>query len=281
MAAVTAFAVGLSTVSDSMSDEAVHVSRHPQLEPDCSSCSRSSQCRSQKCWGGKCVASNKYRDLRRCGFREECAPCSSSGQCATMACIKYNDRKTCLVRGSRSSVRRCFGNKPTPRPTPPAPLPNCRPCSKSSQCKSRKCWGGKCVPNNHYRSLLKCGFKRECAPCRSGSQCATMHCGSQDGVKKCVFDNNDDSDDKCFGNDPEKENCSRCSKSSECKSDKCVGGKCVASTHYRDLLKCGFKKECAGCSSNHHCASLKCLHKDGKKKCVFNGNRASERKCFH
>lgn len=61
---------------------------HSPLKPECSPCSKNSDCAQGKCWGTpqKCT-DGSYSSLLKCGFKPECSACTSALQCATKFCL--------------------------------------------------------------------------------------------------------------------------------------------------------------------------------------------------
>lgn len=116
------------------------------------------------------------------------------------------------------------------------------------------------------------GYKPDCSSCSSSHECRSNYCYKG----KCVISNS--AYKKCS-----LPTCSSCGNNYRCASGKCWGTprKCVPSSNYSDLLKCGFKKECAVCTSSLQCATMKCWGPGNGQpnKCTFDTS-ASKGKCF-
>ncbi|WP_447963480.1 serine hydrolase [Nitrospira sp. Ecomares 2.1] len=223
------------------------------------SCSKNSQCASDKCQQDHCVCKgdgdcpNGQACFTPVGKANYCAStskalgatCSKNSECASDKC--QQDKCVCKGAGDCPNGQACY--------TPVGKANYCAStskalgasCTKDSQCASDKCEQDKCVcksngdcPNGQtcYTPIGKANYcastsKALGASCTKDSQCASDKC-EQD---KCVCKSNGDcpNGQTCYTPVGKANYCAStskalgasCSKNSQCASDKCEQGECV------------------------------------------------------
>lgn len=218
---------------------------------ECGECVEDSDCAVDRCLKRKCTFNNN-KSIIKC-FPEvleninppkgiprsrklgECRRCSRNGDCLSNICFK----RKCLISSARS-LYKCFPNERRAR---------CSRCTFNFECRSGlKCLDKMCVKKRGQN----CSKLRECASCRSSVHCAK----GQFCIRNKCTTASTKSLKKCRISFKKKNNCSRCNRNYECKTNRCVQGICKK---YFKGDECAAKEECDRCNRDNECKGGKCI----------------------